>query len=63
MSPLQLFKCSEDNSLSKWGITQDTNGNISIKSLHAPSLWIGAEITQSAVPVPWRLITADSKSY
>ena len=60
---LQLFKCSKDNSLSKWHITHDTNVNISMISPYAPSSWVGAEITGSTVPVPWRLIPADSKSY
>ena len=52
-----------DNSLSKWDITQDANGNISIISLAPPSSWVGAEIKGSSVPVSWRLIPADSKSY
>ena len=62
-SILQLFYCSEDNSLLKWDITQDTDGNISMTSPSAPSLWVGAEIKGSSVPVPWRLIPADSESY
>ena len=49
--------------LSKWDITHDTNGNIFMTSPYAPSSWVGAEITGSAVPVPWRVIPADSKSY
>ena len=52
-----------DNSHSKWHITHDTNGNISMTSPYSPSLWVGAEMTWSTVPVPWRLIPADSKSY
>ena len=62
-SILHLFKHSYDNSLSKWDITHDTNGNISIKSAYAPSSWVGANITGSTVPVPWRLIPADGKFY
>ena len=58
-----IIKCSEDNSLSKWDIAHDTNGNISITSPYAPSSWVGAEITGSTVPVPWRLIRVDSKFY
>ena len=58
-----IFKCSKDNSLSKWHITHDTNGNIFMTSPYAPSSWVGAEIAGSKVPVPWRLIPADSKSY
>ena len=60
---LQLFYCSEDNSLSKWDITQVGDGTISMTSPHAPSSWVGAELIGSAVPVPWRLIPADSNSY
>jgi len=32
-------------------------------SLYAPSSWVGAEIKGSTVPVQWRLIPADGKSY
>ena len=62
---LRLFKCSKSKSFSKWDITNDTNGNISIRSASVPSKWVGAEIAPSTVPVPWRLIPADStgKSY
>ena len=58
-----IIQCSKDNSLSKWHIKQDTNGNISVKSVYAPSSWVGADITGSMVPVPWRLIPADSGFY
>ena len=54
-----LFKCSKDNSLSKWDITQDTNGRVFMNSEYARSSWVGAEMTGSKVPVPWRLIPAD----
>ena len=61
-SPLiQVFKFYF---ISKWNITHDTNGNISMtlhypeRSLSAPSLWVGAEITGSIVPVPCKLIPA-----
>jgi len=47
----------------QWDITHDTNGNITMRSLYAPSSWVGAELKGSAVPVPWRLISADGKSY
>jgi len=47
----------------QWDITQDANGNISMRSSYAPSSWVGSEMTGSTVPVPWRLIPADSKSY
>jgi len=48
----------------QWDITQDTtNGTISMTSPYAPSSWVGADITGSTVPVPWRLIPADGKSY
>ena len=63
LSILQLFKCSKDNSLSKWQITNDTNGNITMTSPYTPSSWVGAEITGSTVPVPWRLIPADGKYF
>ena len=60
---LQLFKVLKTKkSFRKWDITQD-NGNISIRSPYAPSSWVGAEITGSTVPVPWRLIPADDKLY
>ena len=59
----QLFCCSEDNSLSKWDITHDTDGNITMTSPYAPSSWVGVELKGSSVPVPWRLIPADSKSF
>ena len=58
-----IIKYSENDSIFKWDITNDTNGNISMRSPYAPSLWVGAEITGSTVPVPWRLIPADSESY
>ena len=48
---------------SKWDITHDTNGNISMRSLFTPSSWVGAELSGSNVPVPWQLIPADSKFY
>jgi hypothetical protein len=51
---------------SKWNITEDAaNGNISMSSPYAPSLWVGAEseITVSTIPVPWRLIRVDSKFF
>ena len=60
---LQLFECSNNNSLSKWDIILDTNDNIFMRSLSAPTLWVGANITWSKVPVPWRLIPADNKFY
>ena len=65
VSILQLFCCSEDNSLSKWDTTQDAHGNITMTCprASAPSLWIGAELLASVVPVPWRLIPADGESY
>ena len=49
--------------LSKWDITHDANGNISMTSPYGSSYWVGAEISGSNVPVPWRLIQADSKFY
>jgi hypothetical protein len=60
-----IIQVLKDNSgfLSKWDITQDTNGNIFITSPYAPSSWVGADITGSTVPVPWRLIPVDSKYY
>ena len=49
MSILQLFKCPEDNFLSKWDITQDAYGNITIKTQYTSSSilisWVGDEIT------------------
>jgi len=48
---------------SQWDITHDTNGNIFITSPYTPSLWVGADITGSTVPIPWRLISADGKFY
>ena len=63
-SILQLFKCSKDNSFSKWDVKHyTTNDNISIKSVYWGSRWAGANITGSTVPVPWRLIPADGKYY
>ena len=53
---LQLFKCSKDKTLSKWDITRDADGNISMTPPCAPSLWVGADMTESTAPVPWRLI-------
>ena len=59
-----MFRSSEDNSLSKWDITHDAYGDILITSpAYAPSLWVGAEIKVSAVPVPWLLIPADDESF
>ena len=58
-----IFKCSKNNSLLQWHITNDINGNISMTSPYAPSSWVGADIRGSTVPVPWRLIPADSKFY
>jgi len=48
-----------------WDITQDNNGNTCIRSVYSPSSWVGADMTRSMVPVPWRLIRvpADSKFY
>jgi hypothetical protein len=51
------------NNHMQWDITNDNNGNISITSPFASSSWVGANITGSTVPVPWRLIPADSKFY
>ena len=53
----------DQNFLPKWDVTNDTNGNISMTSPYTPSSWVGAELIGSAVPVPRRLISADSKSY
>jgi len=47
----------------QWDIKQDTDGNISIRSVFATSSWVGADIKGSTVPVPWRLIPADNKFY
>jgi len=47
----------------QWDITYDTDGNISLTSPYTPSSWVGADVTGSTVPVPWRLIPADSESY
>ena len=58
---IQVFV--KDNSLLQWHITHDTNGNIFMTSLYAPPSWVGAEMTESTVPVSWRLIPADGKSY
>jgi len=44
-------------------VTQDTYGNISITSPFNSSSWVGVDMTGSTVPVPWRLIPADRKSY
>ena len=62
-SILRLFKCSKNNPLLQWHITNDTNGNIYMTSPIAPSSWVGAEMTGSTVPVRWRLIPAEGKSY
>ena len=59
----QLIKCLMNKSLSKWNITHDTNGNIYMTSPYARTSWVGANLTGSKVPVPWRLIPADSKFY
>ena len=56
----RLLKCSEDNSFLKWDITHDANGNIFMTSPYAPSSWVGVGMAGSTVPVPWRLIPADS---
>ena len=59
-----FYSCvTEDNSLSKWDITQDPDGNITMTSPWAPSSWVGAKLKGSTVPVPWRLIPADGESY
>jgi len=52
-----------NKSYMQWDIKHDTNGNISMRSPFAPSSWVGAQITGTTVPVPWRLIPADSESY
>ena len=59
----QLFECSKDKTLSKWDITQDSDGNISMASPFAPSSWVGAQMTASTVPVPWRLIPAVDSNF
>ena len=43
-SILQLSKCSVNNSLLKWDITHDSNGNFFMRSLFS-QLWFGAKIT------------------
>ena len=57
---IQVFR---EKSLSKWDITHDTNGNISMTIPFAPSSWVGAEIAGSRVPVAWQLIPAGSDFY
>jgi len=50
----------------QWDITHDANGNLNISMtspLPSSCQWVGTEIKGSTVPVPWRLIPADSKSY
>jgi hypothetical protein len=47
----------------QWNIKHDTDGHISMTSPYAPSSWAGADLTGSTVPLPWRLIPADGKSY
>ena len=47
----------------QWNITNDTNGNIFMTSSNAPWKWVGADLTWSMAPVPWRLIPVDGKSY
>ena len=54
----------------KWEIITDANGNISIQTLYYRELggdfsrsWVGAELTGSTPPVPWRLIPADGRFY
>ena len=60
----QLFKCSKDNSISKWDIAHDVDGNISIRSAGQDgSFWVGADMTLSTVPVPWRLIPVFGECY
>jgi hypothetical protein len=46
----------------KWDIKHDIDA-ISMRSPYAPSSWVGANLTGSRVPVLWRLIPADGKSY
>jgi hypothetical protein len=62
---LYLLEAAKECNHFHWDITHDTDhdGNISIKSLYDPSSWVGADLTGSMVPVSWRLIQADSKSY
>ena len=55
----------------KWEIITDANGNISMQALYyhegygrdASSSFVGAELTGSTAPVPWRLIPADGRFY
>ena len=54
----------------KWEIITDANGNIAMKALYYrdygtddSSSWVGAELTGSKAPVPWRLIPADGRFY
>ena len=56
----------------KWEIITDANGNISIRAyyyLHgygrreSSSSWVGARLTGSEAPVPWRLIPVDGRFY
>ena len=51
--------------LSKWDITNDANGNISMKSPYDPfgSEWVGYELKGSTSAVSWRLIPAKRESY
>ena len=58
------IQVSKDNSLSKcqWDITHDANGDIFMRPL-SESMWVGNELIEYTVPVPWRLIPADSKFY
>jgi hypothetical protein len=34
-----------------------------MSSHRPPAWWVGADITGSSVPVPWRLIPVDGKFY
>jgi len=56
-------KNAKEQYKSQWDIKHDTDGNIFMRSLDDPSSWAGADLAWSSVPVPWRLIPADSKSY
>jgi len=47
----------------QWDISQDADGNISMTSQYNSSLWVGADMSGSTVPVPWRVILVDSKFY
>ena len=54
----------------KWKITNDASGNISMQAHYYlvvdgsdASTWVGAELTGSTAPVPWRLIPADGGFY